>query len=556
MPSTPRRVAVIDIGSASARLLVADVSAAGRVSPILERRRPTRLAEGLDRAQRLSAPAVRRTVDALRDFVALARRAHARSILAHATAAVRDARNQDAFLLAARRLARLDVRVVSARDECVLAAEAAAHAFDLDGPFAVADLGGGSLDLALGLDALTVGSVSLPLGAVRLTDTFGGPDAAAGPRFNALRLHVRRTLAEGLPDLPFHPRFLAATGGGFTSLLTMAAARRAHSHSRAHHPAHLAPREWEETLRSVAGLGAQPLHDAPRLSARDLAHANPVALTEIRAILRDFRDASPAERREFPGLPPDRVDIAAAALVVVDETLRALHLTHVHVFPGGIRQALARRAVRTEASRRSPTRRLAQIRDLARRARYPRAHSEHVTALALDLLDRLLAIPELAGRFPEGERAADRELLRAASILHDVGVLVSYSSHHKHSAEIIRHADLPAWSDREKDLIAQVARYHRRSIPAPRHAPFAALPRADRDRVRRLAAVLRVADGLDRDHLQRATFASLAVSGRAVVARVSAHAEIAADLAASRKKSDLFEEVFRYSWHPRRATAR
>lgn len=569
------RLAVIDIGSASARVLVADVDSAGNVAILAERREPTRLAAGIAESGRLSPSSMKRTCEAIKSFAAFAKQQGASIIQAFATAAVRDAENRDEFVKDVRKSTSLDVRIVSERDECLLAFEAAARAFELDGHVAVADLGGGSLDVVRAIDSIVVGSASMKLGAVRLTDRFGGPEACRTRNFAAIRTAVRKTLRDELPALPDPPRFLAATGGGFTSLLTMAAARRAALDPTAAHPARSAGSQsdsgvpssaWDDLMRSIAGLGSQRAPKRSRLSARDLAHANPVSHDEVRTLLAAVRKRTPAElagdarHAGFPGLPPDRADIAVAALVVVDELMRALRVKAVHVFPGGIREALARRvranATAPSADSHDAVSMLASARNLATSARYPMAHSEQVARLAVSIYDQLAEHKQARGILKP--TAADRALLEAAAVLHDVGMLVEYRAHHKHSAEIIRHAPLPAWDDASRDLLAQIARYHRRSDPTTDHPPFAALSREDRRRVRALAAILRIADGLDRCHRSNARSIRLEFSRDAIDAPVSlrANPDAIRDINTSKKKAALFEEIFGLRWRPRPATTR
>jgi exopolyphosphatase / guanosine-5'-triphosphate,3'-diphosphate pyrophosphatase len=163
------------------------------------------------------------------------------------------------------------------------------------------------------------------------------------------------------------------------------------------------------------------------------------------------------------------------------------------------------------------------------------AHAAGVTPLGIQLDDR------------------HRQLLEAAAVLHDVGYLISYASHHKHSFHLIMHADLPGWSNQEVQTIANVARYHRAAEPKPKHQPFAELDAQGQAIVRVLSGILRVADGLDRTHSQSISHIKLdwGKSG-AVTIRVSAAEQPSVDLWGSERKSGLFAKVLgktvAYEW--------
>jgi exopolyphosphatase / guanosine-5'-triphosphate,3'-diphosphate pyrophosphatase len=157
-----------------------------------------------------------------------------------------------------------------------------------------------------------------------------------------------------------------------------------------------------------------------------------------------------------------------------------------------------------------------------------------VTALALSLFDQTTAL--------HGLGPAERELLEAAGLLHDVGYAVAQSAHHKHSLYLIRNADLDGWTARELLLVANVARYHRKALPSARHGDDMALDDADRLVVRRLAALLRVADGLDADHFQVVEEVRVVEEGEALRLELRARDVPDLDVWADEQNADLFQE--------------
>jgi exopolyphosphatase/guanosine-5'-triphosphate,3'-diphosphate pyrophosphatase len=174
--------------------------------------------------------------------------------------------------------------------------------------------------------------------------------------------------------------------------------------------------------------------------------------------------------------------------------------------------------------------------ELARRCNFDEKHALHVAALALQLFDSLARLHRLT--------ATERELLEFAAILHDIGWHIGHSGHHKHSAYLIKNGDLENFSPHELDLLANIARYHRKSPPKKSHAGYMALDPQSRTIVRKLAALLRIADGLDRGHYANVTSLTTVARPSAVCIRVTALNDPALELWAARHKTDLFEQTF------------
>ncbi|HYF14147.1 MAG TPA: Ppx/GppA phosphatase family protein [Phycisphaerales bacterium] len=465
-----KRLAVIDVGSNSIRLLVAEVLDESSWRVIREERAMTRLAHGLSRSGSIAPESMASSVEAISRFKAICDGLGARA-RAFATAAVRDAANGADFRSLVKDRAGLTVEVISGLDEGRLTYKSVARAFDLShGHCAVVDIGGGSMEVVQSRDGIVFATATAPLGAVRLTEAFGGAEDAAGRRFKELRRHCDRVLKKMLPDENAKPGLVVGCGGTFNTLATIAAAER--------------------------GV----IIDRNSPAVRDMA---PVSRTQLSAILRRLRGLALSERLRVPGLPADRADIIIAGLCAVERLMERLGVTHALRHPGGVREGLLLMMIDEEAGRGgggSADDVLAGARAFAARCRSPLGHSEHVAKLAMSLFDQFTADGRIIPRSPSVAR--ERVLLEAAAVLHDIGVLVERPRHHKHSATMIRHAELPGLTRREQEIVAMIARYHRRAEPSKKHAEFAAMPERDRALVRRLAAVLRVADGLDRDHTQ------------------------------------------------------
>jgi len=308
---------------------------------------------------------------------------------------------------------------------------------------------------------------------------------------------------------------MVGCGGAFTTLLTLAAASRGVLIDR---------------------------------SSAALASLGPVARTQVKGLINELRRMTLEQRLRVPGLPSDRADIIIAGLTAIERLMKHLGVSQVHVHPGGFREGLLLRMIDQEIAERARAGSETSGADLVRTARelavrcgYERAHSEHVARLALSLYDQFRDESDLIAGL--GSAKGERALLEAAAVLHDVGMVVEYKRHHKHGQTIIRHADLNGWSARQVEILAALARYHRRAVPSLEHPEFEAMTEPERGVVRRLAALLRVADGLDRSHSQGVQGVQLRFGHGCVHLEVRAEAEPSVDLKAARKKSDLLAAV-------------
>jgi exopolyphosphatase/guanosine-5'-triphosphate,3'-diphosphate pyrophosphatase len=253
-----------------------------------------------------------------------------------------------------------------------------------------------------------------------------------------------------------------------------------------------------------------------------------------------------------PGLSADRADIIVAGLAIVDGVLKRFGVNRVRVHEGGIRDGILLSMVSggAEEGKRDPMR---GVRRFARACGYEAAHAKHVTALALKIFDDLAG--QLGGQggmsVREGMRfdAEARLLLEASSLLHDVGYLINYAQHHKHSYHLIVHADLPGLTKRQVQVVANVARYHRAAEPKMRHGTFAMLSREDRELVRGLSAILRVADGLDRTHMQSVSSVGVRAEGQIAQFNISAASEPSVDMWGAVRKSGLLKSALGMEAH-------
>jgi exopolyphosphatase/guanosine-5'-triphosphate,3'-diphosphate pyrophosphatase len=450
------RVSAIDIGSNSIRQTIADVSPTGAIRVVDELKAAPRLGAGLDKRGRLSEIAVQGALAALTRMATLSNQLGVKRTDVVATSAVRDAENGEQFLQLVRGETGLKVRVLNGEEEARLAFRSALAHFDLAaGRAVVMDIGGGSLELTLSADGLVERVISLPFGAIRMTEQYLN-EGQKKKALRKLRKHVRAELREHLSARHWHAARIICSGGTFTSLAAI----------------HLA-RSGMESAKTVHGTVI------PRV---DLEH-----------IVDLLHNMSPEERQSVPGLNPARSDIIVGGLAVAAEVAARVEARELVVSSYGIREGLLLESAQVipfpadagEARDRS-------VRELAERSHYEAPHSKHVQKLALQLFDSL---GQRLGGAPE-----DRGLLADAALLHDIGYHISYEKHNKHSFHLIEHAELLGMTPAEQIIVANIARYHRGAEPRKKHVNYGALDRPMRQTIKRLSALLRVADGFDRGH--------------------------------------------------------
>jgi exopolyphosphatase / guanosine-5'-triphosphate,3'-diphosphate pyrophosphatase len=419
-----------------------------------------------------------------------------------ATAAVREARNGEEFVLRVQRELDIPLRIIDAATEAALSYRSVTHHFRLAGARTlVADIGGGSLELIGAVDGLVELTLSLPLGAVRLTELYLPGRKDLRREVESLRRQLRRQLKKALPWREWSAPIVIGSGGTFTSLARMALARRG-------------------------------------LPSPDTVHGVTVQTAEVEQLLEMLSGKSALQRREVPGLNPERADIILAGLAVTAELLELADARGITASAFGLREGLLlEMAGAGEAPEADPLR---LMREFAERCQSDRRHVEHVRHLALMLFDQLA--PAL------GAEPAERQLLEAAGLLHDVGQLVSYRRHHRHSQQLIMHAERLGLSARDRMLVALISRYHRRSGPTRKHEEFASLSDADQRVVRRMSGLLRVADGLDRGHTAIVQSIGTELDGKTLTIHAAprmAGADVSLECWGASRKADVLAKTLR-----------
>jgi len=452
--------AAIDIGTNSIHLIVARLADHGGFEVLTTEKESVRLGQGGGEMKQLAPDAIERGLAALARMSQVATSFGDADVVAVATSAVREASNRAEFLDRAHEETGIDIEVISGFEEARLIHLGVLQALPVyDRRLLLVDIGGGSTEFLIGQGAEPIEARSMKLGAIRLTERFFSAATKSGRRptseaVEECRHYIRAALAPVGHELGGHqPEIAIGSSGTATTIAAMAAAER----------------------------------------GDDIRQMNGVVFTakELRKVVDSVIDAK--DRSRIPGLDDKRADIILGGVVLLDEVFRAFDLTEMTISANALREGVLfdRFADRSGDDLRDLRR--ANLVRLARQLDPDPEHAEHTAHLAGELFDRSRSLHELDD--------AARELLVAASIVHNVGLFISHSSHHKHSYYVIRNSEqLTGFTEHEIELIAVIARYHRKSRPSDKHDEFAALSKSDQRLVRLLAGMLRLAIGFDRSH--------------------------------------------------------
>jgi exopolyphosphatase/guanosine-5'-triphosphate,3'-diphosphate pyrophosphatase len=493
--SHPDVVAAIDVGTNAIRLEIARAGPGESIETLHQERDPIRPGEGVFVTGRMPPAVEKRLISTLRRYAALCRR-HSARVRAVATSAIREAKNGPDVVRRVRAAAGIELEVVSGREEARLICAGVLRGRPPDAPALVLDIGGGSTEVARALGEAPADLWSVPLGAVRLTQIFETRGRVSPARLAALRAYAAEEFREAIPEPPRSVRRALGSSGTIGAAVAFAA-DQGRSATRS------------EVTRAVDALAGMSLQQ---------------------------------RAREFD---PRRAEIIVAGAAILEAAARHLGLKSIVAVDKGLRDGILVELVRSSSAVRDASSAEALV-GFGRRFGFDEAHATHVAVLALELHDRLAPLHRLPPSM--------RRVLEAAALLHDVGHAVSVHAHHKHTYYLVSNADLPGFSDHERELVALVARYHRRSAPARGRSDLEDLASGELAAVRKLVAILRVADALDRSHHQPVRRLATSTRNGAVRIAITARGPIDLELWDAEREAGLFRRVFAHRLELARAT--
>ncbi len=492
-----RKIGIIDLGSNTSRLIIMAYTPGVAFQLIDQLRERVRLSEGMGAENILRPEPMARTIRLLNVFRMLCEANGIDTIVATATSAVRDARNQAEFLDRVQKEAGLSLRVLSGDEEASYGYLGAVNSLPIQNGLVI-DIGGGSLELGRVKDRQLAQTASLPLGAVRLTETFIRNDPPKRVDLRMLDRYIDAML--GSID------WLKSGSGG--TLIGLGG-----------------------TARTLAKID-----QARRHYPLDRLHGYTVSLTSIENILHDLEQLPLSRREKVPGLSSDRADVIIGGTLALTRLMHQAGYHEMTICGQGLREGLFyEQFLKDSGTALVPDVRAFGLANLAYLYNIHWPHARHVQQLAVSMFDQLKALHHF-GPF-------ERSVLSGAALLHDIGVSIDFYDHDQHSYYLILNAELPGFSHREIALMALLAKYHRHGTPSV-DAFRGLLTQADENRVRKLSALLRLAEYLERGRTQVIQSITCRARGKVVNLIGRTRGDASMEMWAADQNADLFKQTF------------
>lgn len=504
-----KNLAAIDIGTNSFHLVVAEIVDINRFKVLTREKEVVRLGTGSKDMKYLDKDAMKRGIKTLKRYKIVCENFNA-VIRAVATSATREALNRNEFINNVYEETGIRIEVVSGYEEARLIYLGVLQALPVyKKKILLIDIGGGSTEFVIGKEGVVAFGQSIKVGAVRLTNKYFQNGVVKQKSIDDARTFVRSSInpiVRVLRDEKFE--LVVGTSGTITNIGQMII----------------------ENKFSKNG-------DTDNMNNFNYSSES------LKKISKKILNAdSPALRKELPGLDPKRIDIISAGVIILEQIFKELNLSSINVSNFALREGVildsVQKAVGSESLGHLSDVRYKSVMTLAHQTNFDEHHSLLVSKLALRIFDALRE------RF--NMTLEEREYLEAAAVLHDIGYYISHSSHHKHSYYLIRNSEMLGFNFTEIEIIANVARYHRKSHPKQKHEAYFKNDENIKQTIRRLSGILRLADGLDRGHQSKVTGLniSLGKSSLKLVLNSKDNEDLDLELWGVNRRKKLFEEEF------------
>ena len=499
------RIAAIDIGTNSIHMIVVQVRPDLSFEVVDREKDMVRLgAGGLD-GRSLTPTAMTAALNTLAKFKRLAESNNVDEIIAAATSATREADNGGDFIAEVERQTGIRIKVISGTEEARLIHMAAVYGVDVGTTSAVVvDIGGGSVEVTLGSAThLTLGK-SFKAGVIRLTERFVRTDPLANHDERRLVKFINREMGTYLDQV---------AGRGFQRVIG--------------------------TSGTILSLGVMTATHEGAGTPEDVRNRR-VSAKALHRLRNRLTEADISERLRLPGMDPRRADLSVAGGVLFDTIIRRLGADEFTLCDLALREGLVLDYIRRNSARikkveRYPDVRRRSVIELGERCGYWSEHAQQVARLALTIFDQTRSVHGLTDK--------EREWLEYGSLLHDIGVHISYERHHRHSYYLIKNGDLRGFAPQEIEVMALIARYHRQATPKRAHEGYGELKGPLRKTVKALSAMVRLAEGLDRSHAQALTGLDLYPRGDDYLARLRATGDAELEIWAAHRHVAPLEQV-------------
>ncbi len=500
------KIGILDIGTNSIHLILAEIKKDLHIEVLDRAKEFTRLGEHTFKNNFLSQEAIDRGISTLRRFKKLAEIRGIQKIKAVATSAVREAANGGDFLDLIDQNLGIKVKVITGDEEARLIHLAVKHSIPFDQRASlIVDIGGGSVEFIIANAKEKLASFSFKLGAIRLKEAFVTHDPLTKSELQKLEKHIEKTLKPLWAEIKKHKVFRAiGTSGSISNLVSLAHFKKS---SQAIHT----PNNYK-----IATKDLEPIHQLL-----------------IKSTAKD--------RLKMRGLDAERQDIIITASMVMNVLFKKSKISELLLCQEAIREGMIydyieKNKSKIELEALIPNIRFRSVMKLAKKCDFREEHANQICKLSLKLFDQTQTLHKLS---PQA-----RELLHYSSLLHDIGYHISYKKHHRHSHYLIKNGNLNGFTEGEIEIMANIARYHYKSSPKKSQDDFLKLSPEEQKIILFGAAIVRLADGLDRSHFSVIQDLNCNIKGNLITLELISRGDPELEIWAAQKKKDLFEEVF------------
>jgi exopolyphosphatase/guanosine-5'-triphosphate,3'-diphosphate pyrophosphatase len=507
-----KTLAAIDIGTNSFHLVIAKVNDKGIVKILSKDKEVVRLGKSSSDMKYISLEAMERAVTSLKRFKIICDSFNA-EIRAVATSATREALNKVEFINKVFDRTGVSIEVVSGFEEARLIYLGILQAINVyDNRILLIDIGGGSTEFLIGEKGHVHYANSIKLGAVRLTEKFFSDGKFKKESIDSARLHVRSIINPVVRQIKEQKYdFVVGTSGTITSLGSMIYSKKTGE-------------------------------DESEFNFNNFKYTN----SELSDIVKAILEADNVQQiKQIEGLDSQRSDIISAGAIILEQIVNEINIKDITLSSYALREGIIFDTIDKEhntlLSADMKNIRYRSVINLAKHCGYDEQHTNKVLNFANKIFDSLKEKYDLTEK--------DRDVLEAATILHDIGHSISQAQHHRHSYYLIKNSELLGFNNDEIEMIANVARYHRKSHPKVKHIEFNKLLASNKRKVKMLSGILRVADGLDRGHNAVVNDINISIQDSAYKIKVMAEhgKDPTLEVWGANMRKELFEESFGYT---------
>lgn len=503
-------LAAIDIGTNSFHLVIAKIDSKNRFTVVTKTKEVVRLGNSSNDMKYISAESLDRGVEALKRFKLICDSYNA-EIIAVATSATREALNKEEFLYRVLKETGIEINIVSGYEEARLIYLGVLQSLDIyKKKILLVDIGGGSTEFLIGKKGSVKIASSLKLGAVRLTRKFDLDEKVTKENLKSAKIYVKGAMNQLVRTLQNEDYDLVIGSSGTIS-----------------------------NIGSIIKSENTPVSDQDVIMNGFVIKKKPL----YSAVEKIYKADTTQERLNIPGLDPKRADIITGGAVILEQIFTDLEIEKMTLSGYALREGIIMNYIQQNSGEfefgHLTDVRYSSVIHLGERTNYDKEHSVQVLKLANEIFDFVKETFNLTDE--------DREYLEAAALLHDIGYYISHSDHHKHSYYLIRNADMLGFNDKEIEIIANIARYHRKSHPKVKHENYSKLDDQSKDLIKKLSGILRLADSLDRSHKSMVKEIELSLKEKQLIIELSScSGDPSLEIWGANQRKSLFEEAFGY----------